>query len=184
MNPSPPATPTPLSASTKPRREATGGVTDATRSELPNSSRMNATDVANRSPGAFASIRVIARSTRSGRSGRRTRTCGGAFATTIKPSATGFVASNGYRRVSSSYTVTPSAYRSDAGPGVSSWNCSGDRYGKVPARFANVFVTVAPAPLTDTGLASPKSVSATRPPGSTRIFPGFRSRCTTPCPCA
>ena len=145
---------------------------------------MNATDVANRSPGDFASIRATARSTCSGTSARSPRTGGGAFATTLSPSAIGFVASNGYRRVRSSYAVTPSAYRSDAGPGVSSWNCSGDRYGKVPARFASVFVTVAPDPVTDTGLASPKSVSATRPPGSTRMFPGFRSRCTTPCPCA
>ena len=160
--------------------EAKGAVTDTTRCELPASSRMNATEVTNRSLGAFASIVVIARSTRSGKSGRRPRTGGGAFATTINGSATGLVASNGYRRVSSSYTVTPSAYRSDAGPGVLPLNCSGDMYGSVPARFGNVFCAVAPAPVTETGLASPKSVSATRPPGSTRMFPGFRSRCTTP----
>ena len=135
-------------------------------------------------PGDFASIRATARSTCSGTSARSPRIGGGAFATTLSPSAIGFVASNGYRLVSSSYAVTPSAYRSAAGPGVSSWNCSGDRYGKVPARFASVLVTVAPAPVTETGLASPKSVSHIQPLGSTRMFPGFTSRCTTPHPCA
>src|SRR5215472_1707818 len=69
--------------------------------------------------------------------------------------------------------------------------CSGDIYGNVPAivpcslsgEGMVAAVSVATLAKATAGFASPKS-SSFAPIGVSMMFPGFKSRCTTPLPCA
>ncbi len=87
---------------------------------------------------------------------------------------------NGRRPSTISYSVTPSAHRSDAGvgprePGAKS---SGARYGGVPMMLPGRVTEAAP-----TNVAMPKSTRITSPSSRTSTLPGFTSRWTTDAAC-
>lgn len=75
-----------------------------------------------------------------------------------------------------SYSVTPSAHRSEAGvgPGDAGANSSGARYGGVPMTLPVRVTRSAPSKV-----AMPKSTRIARPSSRTRTLPGFTSRWTT-----
>ena len=94
----------------------------------------------------------------------------------------GLSASNGVLPVSSSYSATPSAYRSLR---ASTWRrlpcaCSGGMYSGVPMQVPDLVSAVE----TSTLRARPKSVRCGSPDSSSRMFDGLMSRWMMPSPWA
>jgi len=81
----------------------------------------------------------------------------------------------GSRPVNASYSMTPTEYQSDGGPGGRDIACSGDMYAAVPT-----------TDVSDSGASAsatrPKSSSTTRPSFVTITFDGLRSRWIIPAP--
>ena len=105
--------------------------------------------------------------------GTRSVRCLYAMATEVSPENGGFP-------VSSSNITTPVAYRSVRGSAGSPWICSGARYWTVPVTVPSAWLMLASA----NARASPKSATFTVPSPAIRMFSGFTSRCTMPCPWA
>ena len=139
-----------------------------------------ASALSGRSSIRFCIRSVTNASSAGGACGSCAKTRGGGVLRCIWSVSAGVFPRNGGRPVSNSNSTTPSEYRSVCGHGSGLPRiCSGAMYRNVPSVRPSA-VSFDPSRTA----ANPKSASFSVPSAASRKFPGFRSRWTTPFPCA
>src|SRR6202034_3876870 len=139
---------------------------------------MNSSALAQRWAGSLASARIVTASSAGFTSGLRRLGGLGSAETCLSAIVTAESPSNGTLPVSSSYSTTPIAYRSELSLTACPCACSGERYCAVPMIDPVSVMSEAPA------RAMPKSVTLARPSSSRITLWGLMSRWMMPRRCA